>query len=100
MVGKWVGALEVDLGDWTVPKLRAEVARRVGDGVEPECVGLIFGGRVLKDDPPTSLREAGLKGNSKVLSSLSSPDRAKEIAAEAAKAKAEEEHTAKLVRLW
>ncbi|KAF8651351.1 hypothetical protein HU200_063608 [Digitaria exilis] len=100
VVGKWVGILEVDLDAWTVPQLRAEVARRVGDGVEPECVGLIFGGRVLKDDPPTSLREAGLKGNSKVLSSLSSPDRAKEIAAEAAKAKVEEEHTAKLVRLW
>jgi len=76
------------------------VARRVGDGVEPECVGLIFGGRVLKDDPPASLREAGLKANAKVLSSLTSPDRAKEIDAQAAKAKAEEEHAAKLVRLW
>ncbi|CAL5070354.1 unnamed protein product [Urochloa decumbens] len=100
VVGKWVGALEVDLGAWTVPMLRAEVARRVGDGVEPDRVGLIFGGRVLKDDPPASLREAGLKGNSKVLCSLTSPDRAKEIAAEAAKAKAEEEHAARLVRLW
>ncbi|PAN40405.1 hypothetical protein PAHAL_7G312700 [Panicum hallii] len=100
VVGKWVGALEVDLGAWTVPMLRAEVARRVGDGVEPERVGLIFGGRVLKDDPPASLREAGLKANAKVLSSLTSPDRAKEIAAEAAKAKAEEEHAARLVRLW
>lgn len=100
VVGKWVGALEVDLGAWTVPMLRAEVARRVGDGVDPERVGLIFGGRVLKDDPPASLRESGLKGNAKVLSSLTSPDRAKEIAAEAAKAKAEEEHAARLVRLW
>jgi len=100
VVGKWVGALEVDLGAWTVPMLRAEVARRVGDGVEPERVGLIFGGRVLKDEPPASLREAGLKANAKVLSSLASPDRAKEIAAEAAKAKAEEEHAARLVRLW
>ncbi|OEL34374.1 hypothetical protein BAE44_0004609 [Dichanthelium oligosanthes] len=100
VVGKWVGALEVDLGAWTVPMLRAEVARRVGEGVEPERVGLIFGGRVLKDDPPVLLREAGLKGNAKVLSSLNSPDRAKQIAAEAAKAKAEEEHAARLVRLW
>lgn len=100
MVGKWAGALEVDLGAWTVAMLRAEVARRVGDGVEPDRVGLIFGGRVLKDDPPASLREVGLKGNAKVLSSLTSPDRAKEIAAEAAKAKAEEEHAARLVRLW
>ncbi|CAL5025142.1 unnamed protein product [Urochloa decumbens] len=100
VVGKWVGALEVDLGAWTVPMLREEVARRVGDGVEPDRVGLIFGGRVLKDDPPASLREAGLKGNAKVLCSLNSPDRAKEIAAEAAKAKAEEEHAARLVRLW
>lgn len=100
VVGKWAGALEVDLGSWTVSMLRAEVARRVGDGVEPECVGLIFGGRVLKDDPPASLREAGLKANAKVLSSLTSPDRAKEIDAQAAKAKAEEEHAAKLVRLW
>ncbi|XP_066346073.1 uncharacterized protein [Miscanthus floridulus] len=100
VVGKWAGALEVDLGTWTVLMLRAEVARRVGDGVGPECVGLIFGGRVLKDEPPASLREAGLKANAKVLSSLTSPDRAKEIAAEAAKAKAEEEHAARLVRLW
>lgn len=100
VVGKWAGALEVDLGSWTVSMLRAEVARRVGDGVEPECVGLIFGGRVLKDDPPASLREVGLKANAKVLSSLTSPDRAKEIDAQAAKAKAEEEHAAKLVRLW
>ncbi|WVZ87401.1 hypothetical protein U9M48_034041 [Paspalum notatum var. saurae] len=100
VVGKWAGALEVDLGAWTVAMLRAEVARRVGDGVEPGRVGLIFGGRVLKDDPLASLREAGLKGNAKVLSSLTSPDRAKEIAAEAAKAKAEEEHAARLVRLW
>ncbi|XP_039819708.1 NEDD8 ultimate buster 1-like isoform X3 [Panicum virgatum] len=100
VVGKWVGALEVDLGAWTAPMLRAEVARRVGGGVEPERVGLIFGGRVLKDDPPASLLEAGLKANAKVLSSLASPDRAKEIAAEAAKAKAEEEHAARLVRLW
>lgn len=100
VVGKWAGALEVDLGSWTVSMLRAEVARWVGDGVEPECVGLIFGGRVLKDDPPASLREAGLKANAKVLSSLTSPDRAKEIDAQAAKAKAEEEHAAKLVRLW
>ncbi|XP_062184388.1 uncharacterized protein LOC133888241 [Phragmites australis] len=99
VVGAWAGALEVDLGAWTVPILRAEVARRAG-GVEPGRVGLIFGGRVLKDDPPASLRQAGLKGNAKVLSTVTSPDRGKEIAAEAAVAKAEEEHAARLVRLW
>ncbi|KAL6651501.1 hypothetical protein ACP70R_010426 [Stipagrostis hirtigluma subsp. patula] len=99
VVGAWAGALEVDLGGWTVPMLRAEVARRAG-GVEPDRVGLIFGGRVLKDDPPASLQQAGLKGNAKVLSTLTSPDRGKEIAAAAAAAKAEEEHSAKLVRLW
>ncbi|TVU16310.1 hypothetical protein EJB05_39867 [Eragrostis curvula] len=99
VVGAWAGALEADLDGWTVPMLRAEVARRAGD-VEPDRVGLIFGGRVLKDEPPASLRQAGLKGNAKLLTTLTSPDRAREIAAEAAKAKAEEEHAKRLVRLW
>jgi hypothetical protein len=99
VVGAWAGTLEVDLDGWTVPMLRAEVARRAGD-VEPDRVGLIFGGRVLKDDSSPSLRQAGLKLNAKVLTTLTSPDRAKEIAAEASKAKAEEEHAKKLVRLW
>jgi hypothetical protein len=99
VVGAWAGPLEVELGVWTVPMLRAEVARRAGD-VEPERIGLIFGGRVLKDDPATSLQQAGLKSNSKVLSNLASPDRGKAIAAEAAAAAAEEEHAARLVRLW
>ncbi|XP_047066497.1 NEDD8 ultimate buster 1-like [Lolium rigidum] len=99
VVGAWAGPLEVELGAWTVPMLRAEVARRAGD-VEPERIGLIFGGRVLKDDPATSLQQAGLKSNSKVLSNLASPDRGKAIAAEAAAAAAEEEHAARLVRLW
>ncbi|KAK3141343.1 hypothetical protein QOZ80_4BG0332650 [Eleusine coracana subsp. coracana] len=99
VVGAWAGALELDLDGWTVPMLRAEIARRAGD-VEPDRVGLIFGGRVLKDESPGSLRQAGLKGNAKVLTTLASPDRAKEIAAEASKAKAEEEHANRLVRLW
>jgi hypothetical protein len=30
IVGAWAGALEVDLDGWTVPMLRAEVARRRG----------------------------------------------------------------------
>ncbi|KAK3143564.1 hypothetical protein QOZ80_4AG0301910 [Eleusine coracana subsp. coracana] len=99
VVGAWAGALELDLDGWTVPMLRAEIARRAGE-VEPDRVGLIFGGRVLKDESPGSLRQAGLKGNAKVLTTLASPDRAKEIAAEASKAKADEEHANKLVRLW
>lgn len=99
VVGTWAGALELDLDGWTVPMLRAEVARRAGD-VEPCRIGLIFGGRVLKDDSPGSLRQTGLKGNAKVLTTLTSPDRAKAIAAEASKAKAEEEHANRLVRLW
>uniref|UniRef100_A0ACD5V202 Uncharacterized protein n=1 Tax=Avena sativa TaxID=4498 RepID=A0ACD5V202_AVESA len=99
LVGAWAGALEVELGAWTVPMLRAEVARRAGD-VEPERIGLIFGGRVLKDELATSLQQAGLKSNSKVLSTLASPDRGKAIAAEAAAAAAEEEHATRLVRLW
>ncbi|XP_062226917.1 uncharacterized protein LOC133925097 [Phragmites australis] len=99
VVGAWAGALEVDLGAWTVPILRAEVARWAGD-VEPDRVSLIFGGRVLKDDPPASLQQAGLKDNAKVLSTVTSPDRGKEIAAAAAAAKAEEEHASRLVRLW
>lgn len=99
VVGAWVGALEVELGAWTVPMLRAEVARRAGD-VEPDRVGLIFGGRVLKDDPPASLQQVGLKSNAKVLSTLTSPDRGKAVAAEAAAAAVEEEHASRLVRLW
>uniref|UniRef100_A0A0D9WA95 UBA domain-containing protein n=1 Tax=Leersia perrieri TaxID=77586 RepID=A0A0D9WA95_9ORYZ len=100
VVGAWAGTLEVELGAWTVPMLRAEVARRAGGGVEPDRVNLIFGGRVLKDDPPASLQQAGLKANSKVLSTLLAPDRGKAIAAQAAAAAAEEEHSNRLVRLW
>ncbi|CAM0901967.1 unnamed protein product [Alopecurus aequalis] len=99
LVGAWAGAVEVEFAAWTVPMLRAEVARRAG-GVEPERVGLIFGGRVLKDDPAASLQQVGLKSNAKVLSTLASPDRGKAIAAEAAKAAEEEEHAKRLVRLW
>uniref|UniRef100_A0A0D9ZRJ3 UBA domain-containing protein n=1 Tax=Oryza glumipatula TaxID=40148 RepID=A0A0D9ZRJ3_9ORYZ len=99
VVGAWAGSLEVELGGWTVPMLRAEVARRAG-GVEPDRINLIFGGRVLKDDPPASLQQAGLKGNAKVLSTLLAPDRGKAIAAQAAAAAAEEEHNNRLVRLW
>lgn len=98
VVGAWVGALEVELGAWTVPMLRAEVARRTGD-VEPDRVGLIFGGRVLKDDPPASLQQVGLKRNAKVLSTLTSPDRGRAIAAEAAAAAVEEEHASRLARI-
>uniref|UniRef100_J3M1Y5 UBA domain-containing protein n=1 Tax=Oryza brachyantha TaxID=4533 RepID=J3M1Y5_ORYBR len=100
VVGAWAGALEVELGAWTVPMLRAEGARRAGGGVEPDRISLIFGGRVLKDDPPSSLQQAGLKANAKVLSTLAAPDRGKAIAAQAAAAAAEEEHTNRLTRLW
>jgi hypothetical protein len=99
VVGAWAGPLEVELAAWTVPMLRAVVARRAGD-VEPERIGLIFGGRVLKDEAASSLQQVGLKSNAKVLSTLASPDRGKAIAAEAAVAAAEEEHAARLVRLW
>ena len=60
VVGAWAGPLEVELGAWKVPMLRGEVAWRAGD-VEPDRVGLIFGGHVLKDDPAgVSLQQAGL----------------------------------------
>ncbi|KQJ84922.1 NEDD8 ultimate buster 1 [Brachypodium distachyon] len=99
VVGAWAGTLEVELGAWTVQMLRAEVARRAGD-VEPDRVSLISGGRLLRDDPASSLQKLGLKSNAKVLSSLTSPDRGKAIAAEAAAAAVEEEHASRLVRLW
>ncbi|KAG8043707.1 hypothetical protein GUJ93_ZPchr0458g22754 [Zizania palustris] len=46
--------------------VRAEVARRAG-GVEPDRVNLISAGRVLRDDPPASLQQAGLKSNAKIM---------------------------------
>lgn len=95
IAGAWAGALEVELEEWTLPMLRAEVARRSGGS--PDCINLICGGKVLKDcEEVRSLSQLGLKNNSKVLASVVSPDRGKALNDEAA---AEAERSKKLTRI-
>ncbi|KAJ8753236.1 hypothetical protein K2173_017846 [Erythroxylum novogranatense] len=95
VAGAWVGVLEVELDNWTVPMLRAEVARRSNLGTE--SINLISAGKVLRDDDGSQkLSQLGLKNNSKVLSSRVAVDEGKSLKA---KFLAEEERIARLARL-
>ncbi|XP_038988957.1 NEDD8 ultimate buster 1 isoform X2 [Phoenix dactylifera] len=95
IAGAWSGVLEVELEAWTLPMLRAEVARRSGGS--PDCINLICGGKVLKDgEEVRPLSQLGLKNNSKVLASVVSRDRGKALNEEAA---AEAERSKKLARI-
>lgn len=95
IAGAWAGVLEVELEAWTLPMLRAEVARRSGGS--PDCINLICGGKVLKDgEEVRPLSQLGLKNNSKVLASAVSPDRGQSLNEEAA---AEAERSKKLTRI-
>ncbi|OAY85886.1 NEDD8 ultimate buster 1, partial [Ananas comosus] len=106
IAGAWTGVLDVRLDSWTLPMLRAEVARRSG-GADPACVNLICGGKVLRDGGgggDASLLQLGVKNNAKVLATCVSADRGKalnaEAAAESARAAAEAEQSKKLNRIW
>ncbi|MED6157231.1 hypothetical protein PIB30_021429 [Stylosanthes scabra] len=71
----WSGLLEdVAVDAWTVPKLREEVAMRAN--CSPDCITLIFAGKILKDDdadPVRNLANLGVKNNSKILATRISP---------------------------
>ncbi|KAG6414227.1 hypothetical protein SASPL_126945 [Salvia splendens] len=72
--GAWSGVLEVELDDWTVAKLREEVANRSGFPT-PNCLNLISSGKVLRDgDASQNLAQLGLKNNSRILASKASVD--------------------------
>lgn len=81
VAGTWAGVVEVELEQWTVPMLRAEVARR--SNARPESINLISAGRVLRDgDGTESLSQLGIKNNSKILSSRVNVDQKQELLAE------------------
>ncbi|XP_051131703.1 uncharacterized protein LOC127251839 [Andrographis paniculata] len=74
--GAWSGVLEVELDEWTVIKLREEVANRSGSS-GPQCINLICAGRVLRDGAGTeNLTQLGVKNNAKILASKVSVDQA------------------------
>lgn len=101
IAGAWCGVLELRLDEWTVPMLRAEVSRRLCGDRPPECVKLISGGKVLRDETGTLL-QAGVKSNGKVLASRVEPT-APGMVAEEKRAMAEEideeERTRRLSRI-
>ncbi|KAL0903388.1 hypothetical protein M5K25_027764 [Dendrobium thyrsiflorum] len=83
IAGAWTGVLEVQLESWTLPMLREDVARRSGGS--PDCIKLICGGKILKDDGGSKpLQQLGLRNNSKVLASATSPDEGKALKQEEA----------------
>ncbi|XP_030468722.2 uncharacterized protein LOC115687340 [Syzygium oleosum] len=100
VAGTWSGAIEVELDDWTVPMLRAEVARR--SGLSPSSINLICGGKVLKDDAggggaaAAKLSELGVRGNAKILSTRVCVDQGKSLQEEAM---AEDERSRRLARV-
>ncbi|CAL9122886.1 unnamed protein product [Musa textilis] len=95
IAGAWSGVIEVELEAWTLPMLRQEVAQRAG--AAPDCVNLICGGKVLRDDSQAKpLGQLGLKNNAKVLATVVRGDRGKAINDQAA---SEAEHAKKLARI-
>ncbi|PKI66747.1 hypothetical protein CRG98_012942 [Punica granatum] len=91
VAGTWAGVVEVELEQWTVPMLRAEVARR--SNASPDSINLICAGKVLKDgDGTESLSQSGVKNNSKILSSRVNVDQKQELLAE-------EERASRLARV-
>ncbi|WOK91620.1 hypothetical protein Cni_G00311 [Canna indica] len=95
IAGAWSGVIEIELEAWTLPMLRQEVARRAGSS--PDCINLICGGKVLRDDDQAKpLAQLGFKNNAKVLATVVQRDRGKAINDQAA---AEAEHAKKLARI-
>ncbi|KAD6795009.1 hypothetical protein R6Q59_021083 [Mikania micrantha] len=91
IAGAWSGVLEAELGEWTVPFLKQQIANRLDCATD--SINLICAGKVLRDDCGTQkLIELGLKNNSKILVTRVSPDQGKELIAE-------EEKSTRLQRL-
>ncbi|XP_058753439.1 uncharacterized protein LOC131626621 [Vicia villosa] len=83
IAGSWSGVLEeVDLSNWTISSLREEVAKR-SNCENPHFINFICAGRILKDDNGTlTLTELGVKNNSKILATVSSPQQGKSLVVE------------------
>lgn len=83
IAGTWSGVLEeVDLENWTISSLREEVARR-SNCDNPHFINLICAGRILKDDDKTlTLTQLGIKNNSKILATVTSPQQGQSLVVE------------------
>lgn len=76
--GLWSGVIEVDLEEWTIPMLRAELAK--SSQCPPENLKVICAGKILKDEfADKRLRDVGLKANSRILISRVDVEQAKAI---------------------
>uniref|UniRef100_A0A7N0UID3 NEDD8 ultimate buster 1 n=1 Tax=Kalanchoe fedtschenkoi TaxID=63787 RepID=A0A7N0UID3_KALFE len=95
IAGTFSGAVEVDLDEWTVERLREEVARR--SNMAPEAIKLICSGKVLKDDDRgRKLAELGVKDNAKVLASRNAVEEGNSLRHELM---AEDERNTRLARV-
>ncbi|KEH37895.1 hypothetical protein MtrunA17_Chr2g0304541 [Medicago truncatula] len=83
IAGTWSGVLEeVDLENWTISSLREEVAKR-SNCDNPHFINLICAGRILKDDDKTlTLTQLGIKNNSKILATVTSPQQSQSLVVE------------------
>lgn len=83
IAGTWSGVLEeVDLDNWTISSLREEVAKR-SNCDNPHFINLICAGRILKDDSETlTLTQLGVKNNSKILATVTSPQQGQSLVVE------------------
>ncbi|GAU43122.1 hypothetical protein TSUD_373170 [Trifolium subterraneum] len=81
--GIWSGVLEeVNLENWSISCLREEVAKR-SNCENPNFINLICAGRILKNDDGTlTLSQLGVKNNSKILATLSSPQQGQSLVVE------------------
>ncbi|XP_047310524.1 NEDD8 ultimate buster 1 [Impatiens glandulifera] len=95
IAGAWTGVLELELEDWTVSMLRAEVAKR--SDCSPDSINLICAGKVLKDgDGTDKLIQIGVKNNAKILATRVSADKGKALNNEMM---AEEDRSKRLSRI-
>jgi len=83
IAGTWSGVLEeVDFDNWTISSLREEVAKR-SNCDNPHFINLICAGRILKDDNQTlTLTQLGIKNNSKILATVTSPQQGQSLVVE------------------
>ncbi|XVF34530.1 hypothetical protein REPUB_Repub18cG0066900 [Reevesia pubescens] len=94
--GIWAGVIELELENWTVAMLRAEVAKR-SNAQSPDSINLISAGKVLRDgDGSEKLSQLGIKNNAKILASRVSVDEGKSLKHELM---AEEERSRRLARV-
>ncbi|KAL2929815.1 NEDD8 ultimate buster 1 [Bienertia sinuspersici] len=97
IAGTWVGVLEVELQNWTLPMLREEIAKR--SNCSSSSINLIYAGRLLKDSDQNNslnLSELGFKNNGKILVSRANVDEGKSFQQGLM---AEEQRSSKLNRL-